>query len=158
MQIEVEHPEFETQRLTVEIAWLFRAPRLFVNGSLVEKHKEIYSIPSDSGVETPIELKRNFFDPVPKMIIGNAPIKLARSFNALEYIWFVFLVLSFGNLPVPAGGLVGVIAAIASARVFRSKYGVLAKLLLVVLVTCAAIVVAALVGVVIRLLNGNLLS
>lgn len=109
-------------------------------------------------METPIELKRNFFDPVPKMIIGSVPVKLARSFNAFEYIWFVVLVLSFGNSPVPAGGLVGVIAAIASARLFRSKYGVLAKLLLAVLITCAAIVVAALVGVVIRLLSGNLLS
>ena len=157
MHIQVEHLEFKTQRLSVEIAWLFSAPRLFVNDLLV-KNKGIYLIPSDSGVETKIELKRNFFDPIPKMIIGNVPLQLTRSFNALEYLWFALLVLSFSNSEVPAGGLVGVIAATANARVFRSKYGIPAKVSLSVLITFVAIVVLALVGVVIRLLNGNLSS
>ena len=153
MQIEVEHPEFRTQRLSVEIPWLFRGPRLFVNGAVAEKLKETYIVLSDSGAETPIELKRNFFDPVPKMKIANEPIKLARSFNALEYIWFVFLVLSFANSPVPAGGLIGAIAAIASARVFRGKSSVFAKFGLLALITFSAFVAAVIVEVSLRLLN-----
>jgi len=156
MQIEVEHPEFKTQRLSVDIAGLFSSPRLFVNGSVVEILKETYSIPSDSGVDTTIELKRNFFDPVPKMKIANEQIKLARSFNALEYIWFVFLVLSFHNAPIPAGGLIGAIAAIASARVFRVKDSALAKIGLLALITFGAFIVAVLVAVSLQLLNGTL--
>ncbi|MCX7170674.1 MAG: hypothetical protein NTY41_10420, partial [Proteobacteria bacterium] len=129
MKIDVDHPEFRTQRLTVEIPGVFRAPRILVSGSVAQKNNGAYSIFSDSGVETPVELKRNFFDPVPRMKIGDETIKLARSFTGLEYLWFVILIflMMASDQTHPFGGLVGVLAAVLSAWVFRSNHSFPAK-------------------------------
>ena len=142
MEIVVNHPAFKTTRLAVEPAGFFTAPRLLVNGSVVSKQKGHYSIVSDSGAETIVELRHNFFDPVPKMKIGTESIQLARSFKWYEYTWFVFLVLGMYQAH-PVGGLIGALAAVVSARVFRHNYSAPEKLGLLALIFVGAFVVAA---------------
>jgi hypothetical protein len=154
MKIEVEHPAFKTERLAVETAGLFSSPQLLVNGSVVKKDKGQYSIPSDSGEEISIILKHNFFDPVPKIKIGNELIKLARSFSWFEYLWFIFLFFSLANIP-PVGGLVGAIGAVVSARVFRSNCSTLKKFGLTALVFVGALVALVVVKVLLQLLTGH---
>ena len=156
MKFEIEHPEFQTQRLEVETPWIFRSPKLLVNGLVATKNKGNYLINSDSGVEIPIKFKRNFFDPIPKIKIGNETIKLARSFTGLEYLWFVILIfiMMAPEQAHPFGGLVGVLAAVLSAWVFRSKYSLLAKCGLVALITVSAFVALAMLIASLHLLTG----
>lgn len=104
-------------------------------------------------MEVPIELKHNFFDPVPKMKIGNEPVKLARSFSWLEYIWFIFLFLLMANIP-PIGGLVGAIGAVVSARVFRGNYSAPKKFGFITLIVIGTFVTLVVVKVLLQLLNG----
>lgn len=154
MRIEVEHPAFKTERLAVETAGFFTSPQLLVNGSVVKKNKGQYSIPSDSGEEISIKLKHNFFDPVPKIKIGNELIKLARSFRWFEYLWFIFLFFSMANIS-PVGGLVGAIGAVVSARVFRSNYSTAKKSGFIVLIFVGAFVALVVVKVLFQLLTGR---
>lgn len=154
MKIEVDHPAFKTERLTVETAGFVSSPQLLVNGSLAQKTKGKYSVPSDSGEEIPIELKYNFFDPVPRMKIGNEQIKLARSFVWYEYLWFVFLFLSMANI-TPIGGLAAAIGAVMSARVFRANYSTPKKLGFIVLIFVGVIFSIVIVKVLFQLLIGR---
>jgi hypothetical protein len=111
LQIDVDQPDFKEQRITVEIPMIFRSPRLLVNGAVIKKSANGYLIHSDSGTETTIELKRNFFDPVPKMKINGKPVLISRKFTEWEYAWFVILIgLTLPQENPPGAGLVGVIA------------------------------------------------
>ena len=87
------------------------------------------------------------------MKIGTENIKLARSFNALEYIWFVFLILSFANSNTPAGGLIGTIAAIASARAFRSNKSAMAKLGIISVIIVSAFAATMIVAIFVKLMT-----
>lgn len=154
MKIEVVHPAFKTERLAVETAGFFSSPQLVVNGSVVKKTKGQYSIPSDSGENIPVELKYNFFDPVPRIKIGNELIKIARSFTWYEYLWFVFLFLSMVNIP-PVGGLAAAIGAVMSARVFRGNYSTPKKLGFIALIFVGAIFSIVVLKVLFQLLTGR---
>src|SRR5712691_1327920 len=117
MQLEVAHPAFKMQRLAVETAGWFRGPRLLINGALAEKRKGRYSVTSDSGVPTSIELKYNYLDPIPKVKIGDELVELARSLTWYEYLWIgipIILIFTGGAI----GGFVGALAVYTSARVF----------------------------------------
>ena len=139
MQLEVQHPAFKAQRLTVEAAGTFHGPRLLLNGALVKKQKGRYTVTSDSGVETTIQLKYNFLDPIPKIKIGEEMSEIVSSLKWYEYVWIgipIVLVFSGGAI----GGLCGAVAANASGRVFRSDRSSLAKYALSALVTVGAVV------------------
>ena len=139
MQIDVQHPKFKTQRLTVETAGWFRGPRLLVNGVVEPRKKGRYTVASDSGAETSIQLRYNFLDPIPKLKIGDEVAELASPLKWYEYAWIgvpIVLVFSGGAI----GGLVGALAANASGRVFRGDRGGAAKYGLSALITLGAFV------------------
>jgi len=121
MQLEVQHPAFRVQRLSVETAGWLRGPQLVLNGTVVKKQLGRYTVAADSGAETSIQLRYNYLDPIPKLAIGDNAVELANSLTWYEYAWMgipFVLVLSGGGL----GGLVGLIAAHANGRVFRSDH------------------------------------
>jgi hypothetical protein len=139
MRLEITHPAFRTQRLAVETAGWFTGPELLVNGSVAEKRKGRYTVASDSGTETAVELKYNFFDPVPKAKIGGESIELAPPLKWYEYAWIgipVLLIFMGGAI----GGFVGALGAVASGRVFRGSYSTAAKYGLSALIALGALV------------------
>ena len=52
MRIDVHHPAFESQRLSVETASLLGGPKLYLNGIVVKRRKGRYPATSDAGVVT----------------------------------------------------------------------------------------------------------
>jgi hypothetical protein len=137
MQLEVQHPAFIVQRLSVETAGWLRGPQLVLNGTVVKKQNGRYTVVADSGAETSIQLRYNYLDPVPKLAIGDEIIELAKSLTWYEYVWLgipFVLVVSGGGL----GGLVGLVAAHANGRVFRSERSSPAKYGWSALVTLAS--------------------
>jgi len=153
MQLEVQHPEFKSQRLAVETAGTFRGPKLLLNGTIVKKQKGRYTVTADSGAETTIQLKYNYLDPIPKIKIGEEVVELASALKWYEYVWIgipIVLVFSGGAI----GGLAGALGANASGRVFRSNRSSLAKYGLSALITLGALVAYVVLVTVFRPLIG----
>jgi hypothetical protein len=93
MQIEVLHPEFRSQRITVEPAGNFSGPKLLLNGTVVKKQKGRYVVTSDSGTETTIQLRCNYLDPIPKIKINGEVTEIASPLRWYEYFWIIPFVL-----------------------------------------------------------------
>jgi len=105
-----------------------------LNGTAIKKQKGHYIVTADSGVETTIDLRYNYLDPIPKLRIGDEVVELASSLKWYEYAWMgtpFLLVISGGGL----GGLVGLLAAHANGRFFRSDRSSFAKYGMSALVT-----------------------
>jgi hypothetical protein len=139
MQIEVLHPEFKSQRITVEPAANFSGPKLLLNGTVVKKQNGRYIVTSDSGVETTIQLKYNYLDPIPKIKISDEVTEIASPLRWFEYFWIgIPFVLVFTGGAI--GGLCGGLAANASGRLFRSDRTSFAKYGLSALITIGAVI------------------
>jgi hypothetical protein len=154
MQLEVTHPAFKTQRLAVETAGCFTGPKLIVNGAIAIKHKGIYSVASDTGVQIPIKVKYNWLDPVPKIIVGDDSVELAPSLKWYEYVWGgipIVLVFVGGAL----GGFVGALGACANGRIFRSNRDAYAKYGISALITFGAIFAFVILSTAFHLLVGT---
>ena len=139
MEIAISHAAFEGQNLSVETAGFFRGPRVLRNGGPVERRKGRYPVRSNSGDEVFIQLKGNVLDPIPKVILGNETIVLARSLTWYEYTWIglpILLVFTGGGL----GALVGLAATYTSARIFRGDRGSWAKYGITALISVVALV------------------
>ena len=93
MQIEVLHPEFKSQRITVEPAANFSGQKLLLNGVVVKKQKGRYVVTSDSGAETTIQLKYHYLDPIPKIKINDEVTEIASPLRWYEYFWIIPFVL-----------------------------------------------------------------
>jgi len=142
MAIEVQYPDFQGRRLSVEPAGFFSGPKLLLNGDPVEKSGGVYKADSDSGAAAEIRFKYNYLDPVPRVQINGDTVELARPLAWYEYAWMglpVILILQGGLI----GGLIGGLAAAASGRIFRSDRGSFAKYALSGLVSLGAAAVFA---------------
>src|ERR1700674_4239888 len=76
--IEVHHPAFQFQRLSVEPASGFIGPKILLNGVAVKRRKGRYPVLSDSGAEMLVKMKFNLVDPIPTLMIDDQPVKLAE--------------------------------------------------------------------------------
>jgi hypothetical protein len=153
MQLEVQHPEFKSQQLTVETAGTFHGPKLLLNGTVVKKQKGRYTVAADSGAETSIQLKYNYLDPIPKIKIGEDVIDIASPLKWYEYTWIalpIALIVTGGAI----GGLCGGMAANVSGRIFRSDRGIFAKYGLSALVMFGAVIAFVILATVFQLLIG----
>jgi len=140
MQIPISHAAFKGQNLALETAGFFRGARILHNGNPVERSKGGYAVRSNAGPEVSIKLKSNFLDPIPKVVIGDETLLLARPLTWYEYLWIglpVLLVFAGGAI----GAVVGISATYTSARIFRSDRGALAKYALTGLVSVVSLVV-----------------
>jgi hypothetical protein len=57
MRIEVRHPAFKRQHLSVETASVFSGPKLKLNGAAVKKERGRYPVTSDSGAEKLVQMR-----------------------------------------------------------------------------------------------------
>lgn len=154
MQISIAQPGFEGQNIAVETAGFFRGARVLQNGNPVARRKGRYALRSNAGAEVLVQLRSNFVDPVPKVIIGETTIILARPLTWYEYVWIglpILLMLTGGGL----GALVGIPAIYISARVFRSDRGSAAKYAITAGVSFAAFVVFVILAVIAQVMIGR---
>jgi hypothetical protein len=154
VRIEIKHPAFKSQRLSIETASIFAAPKLLLNGVVVKRKAGSYSVASDSGQELPILIKYYFLDPIPKVKIGDATIELAKPLQWYEYAWIgvpMLLVFSGGAL----GALVGAGSTVINGRIFRSERNTVAKYSLAAVTTVAGAAVFFVIAVAIQLALGR---
>jgi hypothetical protein len=155
MRIEVRHPAFKRQQLSVETASsVFSGPKLKLNGVVVKKERGRYPVASDTGAEKLIQMRYNLIDPVPTLKIDGEAVNLLEPLQWYEYAWSglpILLVFTGGAL----GGLVGGVATMANGRLFRSDRGSIAKYGLAGLITVAAVVVFFVLAVALRVAIGT---
>lgn len=155
MEIPISLAGFEGKNLVLETAGFFRGPRILENGIPVERRKGRYSLRNTRGEEVVLRLKSNHFDPIPRMIVGDQTIILARPLKWYEYMWIglpIVLVLEGGGL----GALVGLMATYGSARVFRSDRGTVSKYVLTAVISIAAVIAFVILAIVAQLFIGQL--
>lgn len=149
MRIEIKHPAFTAQRLSVETASLFGGPKLFLDGAPVKKVKSRYPVTADSGAEVLVQLKFNLVDPVPTIKIGEETLKLADSLKWYEYAWSGLpILLMFGGGAL--GGLVGGAATVTNGRIFRSERSSVSKYALAAAITVSAAVIYLVLAIALR--------
>jgi hypothetical protein len=153
MRIDINHPAFKTQRLSVETASFFAAPKLLCNEVALKRNRGSYLLGSDSGQQIKIQVKYNFLDPIPKVKIGDATIELAKPLQWFEYTWIgvpMLLVFAGGAL----GGLVGAGSTVVNGRIFRSDRGAFLKYALAGVTTLVGAIVFFVLAVAIRVAIG----
>jgi hypothetical protein len=154
MRIEVQHPAFKRQHLSVETASVFSGPKLLLNGAVVRKQKGRYPVTADSGAEKLVQMRYNLIDPVPTLKIDGEDVNLLEPLRWYEYAWSglpILLVFAGGAL----GGLVGGAATMANGRLFRSERGSIAKYGLAGLITASALVVFFVLAIALRMAIGS---
>jgi hypothetical protein len=140
MRIEVRHPAFKTQRLSIQAASFFTGPKLLLNDVPVKRKGGRYPVVSDSGQEVLIQMRYNLLDPIPALKIGDAPFELAKPLRWFEYAWIgvpMLLVFAGGAL----GGFVGAGSTIVNGRIFRSDRSAVSKYALAAVTTITSAVV-----------------
>jgi hypothetical protein len=140
MEIPVSHPSFQRQRLAVKTAGFISSAKVLIDGVQIKRVKGKYSLDDDSGQPVTAELKINFLDPIPQLKLGNDVIALAPKLQWYEYAWTgVPIVLLFigGGL----GALIGMSAAYANTRIFRSNRSIGTRFAFTGLLSAAAVLV-----------------
>ncbi len=84
MQIDIQHPAFNLQHLSVETAGLFNEPMLLLNGAILKRQNGFYRAISDTGTETTIGVIYNYFSRSLKLVIIDLAIDLPTQFKWYE--------------------------------------------------------------------------
>ena len=155
MEIDVPHPSFRRQRLCVRTAGFIASAKVLVDGIPIKRAKGKYFLVDDSGRPVTAELKINFLDPIPQLKLENEMLALAPKLQWYEYAWSgipIILLFIGGGL----GALIGMSAAYANTRIFRSNRSVGKRFALTGLLSVsAAVVFFVLAAVVHVLINGQ---
>ena len=154
MRIEIKHPAFKAQRLSVETASFLAGPKLYLNGGLQKKSGGAYQVTADSGQVLTIKVLYNLLDPIPKLKIGDATVVLADPLRWYEYVWIgipMLLVFAGGAL----GGFVGAGSTVVNGRIFRSDRGPFSKYALTGVTTIAGAAVFFVIAVAIQIAIGR---
>jgi hypothetical protein len=97
-----------------------------------------YTVSDDEGRAVPVWVKRNLFDPVPRLKIDDKIVCLARPLTWYEYVWlgFPMAILLLGG---PGLLVVGYPAAVFSSQILRSNRGAFSRYALTGLVSVATL-------------------
>jgi len=154
MEIPVSHPAFTRQRLSVQPAGFVTSPKVLVDGKPIKRVQGKYPLINDSGHPVLAELKINFLDPIPQLKLGNDVLALAPKLQWYEYAWTglpIILLFVGGGL----GALIGMSAAYANTRVFRSNRSTGTRFALTGLLSIAAAAIFFVLATVIHIaING----
>jgi|SRR5208282_6480584 len=96
MELRITHPRLEKQRVVVTtkaFPMLSAKPKVFVNGDPVKGktklRKFVYTVTDDTGAEVDISIRVVFFDPFPRVTVGEDRIQLAPPLVWQEYVWIL---------------------------------------------------------------------
>src|SRR5262245_28121658 len=138
MDIPVSLRGFEGRNLFVRTPGALSNAQLFIDGTRAQKQGRSYNLRDNEGRQVEIKVKQNFFDPIPKLQIGNELVILAEPLKWYEYVW-IALPLVLVALGGALGGATGGIAAYGNSRVFRSNQSTVAKYLICGFITAGSI-------------------
>jgi hypothetical protein len=147
MDIAIETPAFQGRGLAVRPASWFRGPLVVVDGETVKGRRSRFLVRDNHGQEVTIRLISNHIDPIPRVMVGEQTITLARPLEWYEYVWSglpILMALHGGAL----GGICGFVALQKSAGVFRGEDGKAKKFLITGLISLGAVVVYLLLAVI----------
>jgi hypothetical protein len=150
MRIEIRHPAFKSQLLSVETASILAGPKLLLNGVVAKRKGRSYPVGSDTGQEVAVKVIYNFLDPIPKLKIGEETIELAKPLQWYEYVWIgIPMLLVFAGGAV--GGFVGAGSTVVNGRIFRSDRGAVSKYALAAVTTVAGAAVFFVIAIAIQI-------
>lgn len=126
MRIELQKSPFLNQHLTIEPGGFFNSTKLFQHGRLISRNNGFYIIKNENGADIQAKLIVRFYDPIPKLKIGNETIELFPPFRWYELTWILlpfFALFPFGAI----GGFGGVASSMIAGRIFRSNQRAMLK-------------------------------
>lgn len=129
MRIELNKSPFMDQGLIIESGCYFKNAKLFQNGELVTRKKGKFTLKTEHGSTVEVKLVAPFYDPIPKLKIGDETIEFAPRFKWYELTWILLpfsMLLAFGAFGA-IGGFGGAAASMIAGRIFRGDRSVLAK-------------------------------
>jgi len=153
MDIPFEHDSFKNQNLSVKQAGWFSGAKLLINGIAAKKSKGKFVVRADTGEEMHIQLKSNLIDPIPKVVIGDQKMLLAKPLKWYEYIW-MGLPIGLAFIGGAIGAFVGASACYSSARIFRGERSIFSKYALTGLISVTAVIIFFILAIVVQLLIG----
>ncbi len=122
---------FEGRDIAVELAGVFSAPRILVDGEPAPKGQKAGDVVlrRNDGRESVARLRTtNFLDPVPHLIVDDHSYQLVEPLKWYQWIWGglpIVLLFSGGAL----GALFGSVGVIINSRLFRSQMNPVLKYL-----------------------------
>jgi len=143
---------FEGQKIEVQPAGLFGSAKLFVNEVEARKgpKRGEMILTRNDGKEVVAAWRNNFLD-VPKLIVENKILNVAKPLAWYEWVWNGWpVVLLFGGGAL--GGFFGALAIVINLNLFRSQQTTWLKYLITGLISFSALVAYLISGIVLSLL------
>lgn len=159
MKIPLELNGFEGQDLILETAGMLRGARITVDGEPATKGKkrDQFVVHDNNGFKVVVQLKQTLFNPVPTLVIDGQSIKLAKSLNALQWIWSALpIVLVFVGGAI--GGAIGAGAFWINLRVFRSEMSASEQFILTGMISVIAVILYLVAASIFGLALGNMIG
>ena len=139
---------FEGRQFFLQSASLFSSPKLLIDGSPAPKgpKRGQFLLYRNDGREVIAQLRGQFVDPVPKVIIDGETLQLVEPFKWYEWVWLCLpLVLLF--LGGAIGGFIGGLTAAINGYIFRSITNSALRFILTGAVSGAAVVLYLVIAV-----------
>jgi len=134
-------PGFEGRTILLKPAGLFSNVKLIVDNEVMKpKWGGKYTLRRTDGTEVQARLRSNLVDPIPQLEVDKKMYLAVKPLPWYQLIWSVVPILLFfagGAI----GAIIGLLAAYANTRIFRSELQAVLKYVVTGLVTIAALVV-----------------
>ena len=114
---------------------------MLVNNRPVDRSKEGYLVHNDKGDLMVVQLKASWFDPIPRVTVGNRVVPIAHPLAWYEYLWLGLPIFLLAGGAV--GGGIGAFAMFVNARIFRGGESAGMKFMLTGVVSLTAYIVYA---------------
>jgi hypothetical protein len=126
MRIELNKSPFLNQGLAIETSGYFKGAKLFQNGELVTRKNGKFTLRTEDGSTVEVKLLTPFYDPIPRLKIGEETIEFAPRLKWYELTWILLpccMLFAFGAI----GGFGGAVASLNAGKLFRGNRSTLAK-------------------------------
>ena len=134
----IEHESFAGRGFALRPPRPFGASVLVIDGADVSGKRGRYTVRDNAGNPVEIRLKRSGVDPVPKVVIGERTIQVAR-----PLAWYEYGPLALSWVLIPLGGalgaVVGIVVSVISARILRSDRPSATRLVLATTISVGAV-------------------
>ena len=143
---------FEGQKVEVQPAGLFGSAKLFVNDLEARKgaKRGEMILTRNDGKEVVAAWRNNFLD-VPKLIVENKVVNVAKPLAWYEWVWNGWpIALLFGGGAL--GGFFGALAIVINLNVFRSQQNTLLKYVITGAISLTAVIAYLIIGIGLSLL------
>jgi len=133
-------PGFEGHQVLLRPAGLFSSVKLIVDNEELKPMGRKYTLHRNDGTEVQAQLRSNFVDPIPQLIVEGKVYSAIKKMAWYELVWSglpVLLLFVGGAL----GAFCGLVAVYANNRIFRSGLQPVLKYLVTGMISAAALVI-----------------